>query len=58
MVPMPPGFRLQGWLDTNIVVGRVQQPNGDEGDLLWIDLDKPTIVHDLGFKGDFIAALA
>jgi hypothetical protein len=36
----------------------VQQPNGDEGDLLWIDLDKPTIVHDLGFKGDFIAALA
>jgi hypothetical protein len=58
MVPMPPGFRLQGWLDTNIVVGRVQQPNGDEGDLLWIGLDKPTIVHDLGFKGDFIATLA
>lgn len=58
MVRMPPGFRVQGWLDTNTVMGRVQQQNGDEGDLLWISLADPTKVHDLGFKGDFVAAIA
>jgi hypothetical protein len=58
LVPMPPGFRAQGWLDKNTVVGRVQQQNGDEGDLLWISLSHPSTVHDLGFKGDFVATLA
>ena len=58
IVPMPSGFRVQGWLDTNTVVGRVQQQNGDEGDLLWISLGDPRTVHDLGFKGDFVATLA
>jgi hypothetical protein len=58
MVPMPSGFRVQGWLDTNTVVGRVQQQNGDEGDLLWISLSNPSTLHDLGFKGDFVATLA
>jgi hypothetical protein len=58
IVPMPSGFRVQGWLDTNTVVGRVQQQNGDEGDLLWISLGDPRTVHDLGFKGDFVGTLA
>jgi hypothetical protein len=63
MVPMPTGFRVEGWLDSNTVFGRVTSdantiggPN--EGNLLWIGLDKPTIVHDLGFEGDFVATLA
>jgi hypothetical protein len=57
IVPMPEGFRLQGWLDANTVVGRVQQQNGDEGNLLWISLADPTRIHDLGFKGDFVSTL-
>lgn len=63
MVAMPTGFRAEGWLDNNTVVGRattdantIGGPN--EGDLLWISLDNPTLVHDLGFKGDFVAPLA
>jgi hypothetical protein len=63
MVLMPQGFRVEGWLDNNTVVGRVTSdantiggPN--EGDLLWISLDKPSILHDLGFKGDFVATLS
>jgi hypothetical protein len=54
---MPEGFKLQGWLDANTVVGRVQQQNGDEGNLLWISLADPTRIHDLGFKGDFVSTL-
>jgi hypothetical protein len=57
IVPMPEGFKLQGWLDANTVVGRVQQQNGDEGNLLWISLADPTRIHDLGFKGDFVSTL-
>ncbi len=54
LVPMPSGFQIEGWLDSNTVVGR---PGGD-GDLSWISLGDPTKVHDLGFKGDFVATLA
>jgi hypothetical protein len=63
MVPMPTGFRAEGWLDNHTVVGRVTaDPNTiggpGEGNLLWISLDQPTVVHDLGFKGDLVAMLA
>lgn len=54
LVPMPSGFQIEGWLDGNTVIGR---PGGD-GDLSWISLGDPTKVHDLGFKGDFVATLA
>jgi hypothetical protein len=53
MVPMPPGFGVEGWLDKNTVVGR----SGGNGNLSWISLGDPTRVHNLGFKGDFVATL-
>jgi hypothetical protein len=49
---------VEGWLDKNTVVGRVQQQNGESGNLLWINLSHPSTIHDLGFKGDFVATLA
>ena len=54
---MPGGFRAEGWLDKNTVVGRVQYQNGSEGDLSWISVSQPTKLHDLGFKGDFVATV-
>jgi hypothetical protein len=54
LVPMPQGFRVQGWLDGNTVAG---SSSGD-GNLSWISLGDPTQVHDLGFKGDFVATLS
>ncbi|HXC79144.1 MAG TPA: hypothetical protein VNU19_19095 [Candidatus Acidoferrum sp.] len=54
LVPVPSGFQIEGWLDGNTVIGR---PGGD-GDLSWISLGDPTKVHDLGFKGDFVATVA
>jgi hypothetical protein len=57
LVSLPQGFRVQGWLDSNKVVGRVQQQNGDQGDLSWISLGDSASLHDLGFKGDFISTL-
>ena len=58
MVRLPSGFRVQGWLDKNTIVGRVEQQNGGEGNLSWISLAHPSTLHDLGFKGDFVATLA
>lgn len=63
MVTMPQGFRVEGWLDNGTVVGRITpDPNTiggpNEGNLLWISLDHPAVIHDLGFKGDFVATLA
>ncbi len=58
-VQLPVGFRVEGWLNGNTLVGRVWQPNGIEGgNLSWISLGDPGTVHDLGFKGDFVAPLA
>jgi hypothetical protein len=62
MVPMPTGFRVEGWLNNNTVFGRVtSDPNTvggpNEGNLLWISLGSPATIHDLGFKGDFVATL-
>ena len=54
LVAMPSGFQIEGWLDSNTVVGR---PAWEDGDLSWISLGDPTKVHDLGFKGDFVATL-
>ncbi len=63
MVAMPTGFRVEGWLNNNTVVGRVTPDANtiggpDEGNLLWISLDKPAVIHDLGFKGDFVATVS
>jgi hypothetical protein len=58
-IQMPLGFRIEGWLDSNTVIGAVTPPgSGDEGNLSWVSLDNPSTVHDLGFKGDFVATLA
>ncbi len=58
-VQMPQGFRVEGWLDSNTVIGAVTPPGGGgEGNLSWVSLDDPSTVHDLGFKGDFVATLA
>ena len=57
MVAMPNGFRVEGWLDKNTVVGRMVIDDANEGNLAWVSLDDPTSVHDLGFKGDFVATL-
>ncbi len=54
---MPNGFRVEGWLDKNTVVGRMVIDDANEGNLVWVSLDDPTSVHDLGFKGDFVATL-
>jgi len=57
-IQMPKGFRVEGWLDSNTVIGAVTPPgSGDEGNLAWVSLDEPTTVHDLGFKGNFVATL-
>src|SRR5665213_4308453 len=45
-VQLPNMFFVDGWLDSNTVVGR----SGGDGDLSWISLGDPTKVHDLGFK--------
>jgi hypothetical protein len=52
-----PGFRIEGWLDNHTVVGRIVIDDVNEGDLAWIDINHPSTVHDLGFKGDFVATL-
>jgi len=57
LVGMPAGFCVEGWMDSNTVVGRVVQSNGAQGNLTWISLGAPTKLHDLGFKGDFVATL-
>jgi hypothetical protein len=58
-IQMPKGFRIEGWLDSNTVIGGVTPPgSGDEGNLSWVTLDDPSTVHDLGFKGDFVATLS
>lgn len=57
-IKMPSGFSVQGWLDNDIVVGRVADPatNG-QGNLAWIRLGSPTQVHDLGIRADFITSV-
>jgi hypothetical protein len=53
----PQRFRVEGWLDNDTVVGRIVIDDVTEGDLAWIDINHPTVIHDLGFKGDFVATL-
>jgi hypothetical protein len=55
MVVMPKGFRVEGWLDKDTVVGRPVVDDANEGNLAWVSLSDPTTVHDLGFKGDFVS---
>lgn len=57
MLQLPDGFRAQGWLDSSTVVGRMEPNNGDPGDLLWINVNQPSAVHDLGIKADFVGRL-
>jgi len=54
LVNLPQMFLAEGWLDSNTVIGR----SGGDGNLSWISLGDPTNVHDLGFKGDFVATIA
>ncbi len=56
LVSLPQGFWVEGWLDGDTVFGRL--PGDREfGNLAWISLSSPLVVHDLGFKGDFVAPL-
>lgn len=57
-VQLPQGFQVEGFLDPNTVVGRVRQQSGSQGNLAWVSLGDPSTVHDLGFKGDFVATVA
>jgi hypothetical protein len=57
LVSMPTGFQIEGWLDNNNIVGRINSGNGSFGDLAWVSLGDPSTLHDLGFKGDFVATL-
>jgi hypothetical protein len=52
-----PGFRVEGWLDSTTVVGRIVIDDANEGNLGWVNLSHPSVTHDLGFKGDFVATL-
>jgi hypothetical protein len=59
VIGIPPGFVVEGWLDNNTIMGRPLIGAGpDLGNLAWINLSDPTNVHDLGFKGDFVATLS
>jgi hypothetical protein len=53
----PSEFRTEGWLDNHTVIGRIVIDDVSEGDLAWIDINHPTVMHDLGFKGDFVETL-
>jgi hypothetical protein len=53
----PSEFRTEGWLDTHTVIGRIVIDDVSEGDLAWIDINHPTVMHDLGFRGDFVETL-
>jgi hypothetical protein len=53
----PSEFRTEGWLDTHTVIGRIVIDDVTEGDLAWIDINHPNVMHDLGFKGDFVETL-
>jgi hypothetical protein len=57
IVPMPGNFHIQGWLDDNTLVGRLTIDGANDGNLAWISLSNPAVVHDLGFEGDFVAPL-
>jgi hypothetical protein len=54
---MPGNFHIQGWLDDNTLVGRLTIAGANDGNLAWISLSNPVVVHDLGFAGDFVAPL-
>jgi len=56
MVQMPSDFGTQGWLDAQTMFGRVQYLT-NQGNLSWVGLGDPATVHDLGFQGDFVAAI-
>jgi hypothetical protein len=58
LIAMPPGFNVEGWLDNGTLMGRTVDNAGNQGDLSWVSLSDPGTLHDLGFKGDFVATLA
>jgi len=58
MVSLPQGFVVEGWLDSDTVMGRQYIGNGpDMSDLSWIRLSQATKINDLGFRGDFVGTL-
>jgi hypothetical protein len=59
-VQMPQGFRVEGWMSSTVVVGRVAiatSTTGELGDLTWVSLTDPGTLHDLGIKADFVGTL-
>jgi hypothetical protein len=57
VIAMPRGFNVEGWLDNGTLIGRTIDSVGNLGDLSWVSLSDPGTLHDLGFKGDFVANL-
>ena len=44
------------WLDAKTVVGVLQTSQGD-GDMALVQLDRPTRLQDLGFRGFFVGVV-
>ena len=55
-VQLPPSFRPEGWLTPTTVVGVLQTAQGD-GDMATVQLDRPTRLDDLGFRGFFVGVV-
>jgi len=55
-VQLPNSFRPEGWLDAQTVVGVLQTSQG-EGDMALVQLDRPTRLQDLGFRGFFVGVV-
>ena len=56
IVQLPASFRPEGWLNPTTVVGVLQTASGD-GDVATVQLDRPTRLDDLGFKGFFVGVV-
>jgi hypothetical protein len=56
VVQLPASFRPEGWLNATTVVGVLQTASGD-GDMATVQLDRPTRLDDLGFRGFFVGVV-
>jgi hypothetical protein len=55
-VQLPASFRPEGWLNPTTLVGVLQTAQG-EGDMALVQLDRPTRLTDLGFRGFFVGVV-
>jgi hypothetical protein len=53
---LPASFRPEGWLNPTTVIGVLQTSQGD-GDMATVQLARPTVADDLGFKGFFVGVV-